>query len=219
MSVTMLKKLILNRRTIPIPVPIRNLEEVLVWIDQTFRRGDQAVTKIMIDRKDITEAPTASLDFKKILFTAESHVEIQLESAAELSIQSLDTVRNLSLVLERGLKPCAVNCYQTMQAKVPTDIEPLQNDLVLIASLMSHFLDLVEIDRVHLKTFKEDHGTLEKIIVALKMAKANSDWKAYASILLNQLEPLIRQVIQEAGDLQGLIFALRTEQQRPATRY
>lgn len=215
----MLKKLLLNRRAIPIPVPLRDLEEVLVWIDQTFRRGDQAVTKIVIDGRDLTEAPAASLDFKKILFTPESHVEIQLESAAELSIQSLDTVRNLSLVLERSLKPCAVNCYQTMPSKVPSEIEAIHNDLVLIGNLMRHFLDLVEIDRVHLKTFKEDHGILEKIIAALKSARSNSDWKAYASILLNQLEPLIRQVIQEAGDLQGLIFALRTEQQRPASRY
>ena len=207
----MLKKIILNRRTIPVPVPIQNLDEALAWVDQTLLKSDEMITKIVVDDRKVSDEGLSEKQVKEFRLNGASKLEIQVDSPLELSTQSLEAIRNLADVVEKSLKPLAVDCWQTVPVNTPKGLKAIQDDICLIMELTDHFLELIH-EGIDVSIFKYLVDKVESVIVALNSANENRDWQEYARILLNHLEPALQNLIDESANLQGAIFSKLSEQ-------
>jgi len=209
----MLKKVILNNRTVPVPVPIKSLGEAIAWVEETLLRKDQMITKVLVDKREVDDPRAAAQADAKL--TVNSRLEIQIDSPTDLSIQSLEALKNLATVVEGILKPLAVECWGDPSSVGPREVDSLHADLSLIKDLVAHFLSLVELDNGLLRTIEEASSALGVILKSLETSRQQGNWKEYARILLNQLEPLVGEMIMESGNLQAMVFSARLQQPTP----
>lgn len=212
----MLKKLILNKRTIPIPVPIRNLEEALTWLSQTLVKSDEEFTKILLDGRELITEGVPTKTFSTMLLTEASRLDVQVDSPLDLSLQSLDAVRNLALLIERGLKTLAVKCWQTPPNQRVLEINALHHDLGLMRDLCLHATDLIA---GHLDTSVLNYlvDRLMKIREQLIAASQLPDWQQYANLLLNKLEGSLPEVANQAETIQSQIYSRISDQNMRVT--
>lgn len=197
----MLKKLNLNGRTLPVPVPIQTVGEALTWVCECLLKPDEVITKIVKDEKEITESfcqndPT----------TDQTKLEIRADSPSELSAQSLDALCNLCTVMFRGLKPLAVSCWQTIPTEVLPETITLQDDLQLIVELAQNCITLIP-DSIDIRQLTDLSQRLKGHHDTLRTCFGTRDWKQYARILLNRLEPTLRDLIDHASSLQAAVFS------------
>ena len=97
----MLKNLHLNGRVIPIPVPIKNIEHALHWLEENFAKGESLITCFKLNDQDIDfENGT---DLSAIELDAESSLVVTIDSAKKLAIETLNAMRELSYRLSKRL--------------------------------------------------------------------------------------------------------------------
>lgn len=208
----MLKKVQINNRSIPVPVPVRNLAEALVWVSETFLKPEEIITKVALNGRELGEYELQDASAVNVALDDFSDLHVKIDSPAELSIQTLDALRNLTGIIGRNLKQNAVICWQTPRSKTPRGLDALHNDIHLIGDLLAHFMELVVLEPAELKGLLFVQDDLRKICFALTESKEHSDWRGYARILLNKLEPLLSYLDEEAGNLQGMVFSCMSEQ-------
>ena len=134
--------------------------------------------------------------------TPSTRLDVRVDSPADLAIQTLDAMRNLAAVILGGLKVLAVECWQARPGQKPTDLDGVSNDLQLLVDLIEHVSGLVTPLTVDPAGIQGLGGMMSRVDVSLKMAKANSDWKGSARLLLNRLEPLLKELVNETETLQ-----------------
>ena len=196
----MLKRVYINNKKVPVPVPVRTLGEALDWVEQTLVPAGHQITRVALDDRVIGEGVgETDLDVR---LAHESKLEIQIDSPVDLSVQTLDATRNLASVIAGGLKVLAVECWQAKPGMKPAELDAVANDLELVLDLLEHVAGLVDPMHVEAAALQGISGLLKRDAVALSMAKSNSDWKACARILLNKLEPQLKDLITEAETLQ-----------------
>ena len=49
----MLKEIMISKKKVPVPIPVRTLQEALHWVGETFLKQDAAITVATLDEKDI----------------------------------------------------------------------------------------------------------------------------------------------------------------------
>jgi hypothetical protein len=195
-----LKLVFINSKKIPVPVPVRTLGEALAWVEETLVPAGHTVTRVALDDRVIgDDAQAADLHAR---LTPESRLEIQVDSPVDLSVQTLDATRNLASVIVGGLKVLAVECWQAKSGQKPAELDSVANDLELVLDLLGHVAALVGPMQVDAAPLSGIQTMLKRDAVALAMAKANSDWKACARLLLNRLEPQLKELIIETETLQ-----------------
>lgn len=197
----MLKRVFVNNKKIPVPVPVKTLSEALLWIEQTLVPPGHQVTRVALDDRLIGEPPYSSESDDPVL-VADSKLEIQIDSPIDLTVQTLEATRNLSSVILGGIKVLAVECWQAKQALKPADLESTATDLTLILDLLDHVSALIEPMQIEAGWVEGIRGMAKRALGALSLAISNSDWKACAKILLNKLEPLLKDLVAEAETLQ-----------------
>ena len=211
----MLKHVLVNSKKVPVPVPVRTLAEALVWLEHTLVPVGHTITRIALDEQLIGCAAEAAL-LQSLKLNASSKLAIQIESPAELTLQTLDATRNLSEVINGGLKVLAVACWQVRGSGKPQELDTLCNDLQLVTELTEHAASLLDLGSGEAAALQGIAGLIKRTGAALVMAKANSDWKGCARLLLNRLEPLLKELTNEAESRQihllgqvgpGLAFA------------
>ena len=208
----MIKKILINGRSIPVPVPLRDLEEALGWVEETLLRSDQVITRISVNGCEIFADELGPAGFKGVPITNGSKIEVQMDSPSELSVQTLETARNLGAVIERGLKPLAVACWDFPTSQVPTEsIVSVLTDLDLIDGLLAHFFELTTLDSSQLCMMVELSNLLKKSIQEMRQAQSGKNWKGLAEILLNRVEPLLVELHQESGNIQALIYSKKCD--------
>jgi hypothetical protein len=204
----MLKAIYLNQKKIPVPVPIQTLSEALCWAESTLLPADRIITKVILDgdvHYDVLNDPSLS----SLPLKAESKLHLQVDSAMDLSLQTLDAMRNLGVVLERNLKPMAVALWQAMPKNEPGGLKDLVGDIELCNAMLDHLMGLL------------DHGLSERFLraaelittasVALVGRYPQSDWKGMARVLLNHYEPALLMLTAELGSLQREMFEARSD--------
>ncbi len=188
----MLKSLYLNGRKIPVPIPLMNLGEALAWVEDTLLDKNQAITKVTLNQeclRDIHEAAQTPMD-------SGTRLQIQADSPVGLAAQSIDALRNLLGIMEKHLKHLAVRCWQNLPKETPHELLILQKDYQLAIDLYRH------VDALLPASFDKSRcvalfDQLAKTKIALEMAISQSDWKAVARLLLNQVEPDILALMDE----------------------
>lgn len=197
----MLKALELNRRRIPVPVPVRTLAQAISWLEATLLEPDHSITRIEVDGEalDLNHLPM------DLSFSPQSRLIIQADSPVELALQTLDAMRNLSGVLERGLKNVAVACWQTSPREVPLDLPPVVDDIQLLVNLLFHTLDLLA-EKIRAEKLHALTADMERAAKQLQQAVEQADWKATARILLQQIGEVLVTLTDELATTQKDLF-------------
>lgn len=203
----MLKFVILNNKKVPVPVPLKTLQDVVSWIEDHLLRSDHTITRIKLDHQDIDFNGQGRIKVPKKVLNKDSVVECRIDSPLDICVQSLDALRNLCLVLERSLKPIAVHCWQIQAHDKPADLRAVISDLELIDELLDHLFLILD-ERVDAQSARSYRETLHQARLAIQYAIEASDWKAVARILLKQIEGAIVELGVELGLMQKTVFEL-----------
>lgn len=197
----MLKRVFINSKKVPVPVPVRTLGEALRWVEETLVPAGHQVTRVALDDRVLGDA-AQSAELEDTLLGPESRLEIQIDSPVDLTVQTLDAMRNLASVILSGLKMLAVECWQAKSSVKPAELDSVSGDLELILDLLDHVAGLVDPRHVESAAIQGIQVMLKRAALGLDMAKSNSDWKACARLLLNRLEPLLKDLVAESETLQ-----------------
>ena len=206
----MLKRVVINNKKVPVPVPVQTLDDALRWVEDTLVPAGHTITRVSLDDKLLTgREPDPSVKGETLL-DDESRLEIQIDSPTDLTIQTLDAIRNLSAVMLASLKALAVECWQARGSVRPGELDAVLNDGELLLDLIEHVTGLVDAQHAEAAAIQGIAGILKRAAVGLAMARANSDWKGAAKILLNKIEPLLKDLTAEAETMHVRIATLPT---------
>jgi hypothetical protein len=199
----MLKKVIINQKKVPVPVPILTLGDAVRWVESTLVPQGHTITRVTLNDKVVSGDDLES----DARLTVETKLEIQIDSPVELAVQTLEATRNLSSVIFSGLKALAVECWQAKPHVKPSELPSVSNDLSLILDLIEHIVSLVEPMDIDVAPLQGIKLMLGRVSVGLTMAASSSDWKACARLLLNRLEPLLKDLMAESESIQMRVIA------------
>jgi len=207
----MLKKIMVNQKLIPVPVPLKTMREALDWVERTLIKPGQSITRVTLNGKSLSgerlerrnaSELSSSLDDK-------SKLEFQIDTPTDLAIQTLDAIHNLAAVVLGGLKAQAVSFWQARPNEQPAEVATIHGDIILMLDLLEHLNGLVDTKAADTAALGGIATMMKRIETGIGMAKANSDWKACARLLLNRLEPLLKDLVAESETLQVRILATR----------
>ena len=201
----MLKFVIINKKKVPVPVPVKTLKEAVNWVESVLLMKDNTVTKIELEGKIIDYQLATGGTYGNIALSPTSKLEVQIDSPFELAIQTIDVVRNLCTIMKNSLRTIAVNSFKTKPNDTPPDLDVLRNDLALILDLIDHMSLLVNDQNKSSRCLMMAED-ISRIKMTLDMVFANSDWKGAATILLNKLEKKLGETIEELTNLQRTLF-------------
>jgi hypothetical protein len=213
----MLKRVFINNKKVPVPVPIRTLGEALRWVDTTLVPAGHTITRVALNDRVLGDFATIAAhegerpDLAQQSLTDESRLEVQIDSPVDLTVQTLDAMRNLAAVVMTGLKPLAVECWQSRPTTKPNELDAVANDLQLILELAEHIATLIDPMHVEAAAIQGIAAMVKRTAVSLQMARSNSDWRACAKLLLNRLEPLMKDLVNESETLQIRVLTAGTE--------
>lgn len=202
----MLKKVFINSKKIPVPVPVRTLFEAVSWIEAALVPPGHTITRVALNDKLVSDLYGVGTDDQDINLDDASRLEIQIDSPMELTVQALEAMRNLSSVVMGGLKMLAYQCWKAKPGSRITELESVSNDMSLVLDLIDHVSGLIGPMDMEVAPVQGIGGVLRQIAVSLAMAKANNDLKASAKLLLNRLEPLLKDLIDESENLQLRLY-------------
>lgn len=208
----MLRRVFINNKKVPVPVPVRTLSEMLAWVEATLVPAGHSITRVCLDERVLTARdldPRAVPNAKSAgggglgatILKDDAKLEIQIDSPTDLTLQTLDAIRNLASVIVSGLKTLAVECWQARGSLKPIELDSAINDSLLILDLIEHVSGLIDPQNVEAAATLGIGAMLKRASVGLAMARANSDWKGAARILLNKYEPLLKDLMIEAETL------------------
>lgn len=185
----MLKRLLVNGKILPVPVPLHTAREAIAWLEEHILSADQVVTKATWDDA-VLDLAGAELDRP---IPSAVTLAVAVETPEELSYKLVDAIPNLIAVVSGDLKPAAVKLWEA-EGVLPEGVLPLMADLHLIADLSEHGSRLSE-DRDAAKVQAQVAAELTEAIVAFKKSLAGRrDGREAAKILLNRIEPCLRRI-------------------------
>jgi hypothetical protein len=206
----MLKKLLINGKKIPVPVPIHNLSDAVAWIEKHLLRPDHTITRITLDGRDIDLGNDDVLRVPALALTPESDMRCKIDSPMEICIQTIDALRNLSTAIGRNLKPVAVHLWEYKGSRISVEARAVIEDVRLMIELLDHILILIDrrIDITNVNSMRE---SIEKAHRAIQVAESHSDWKGLARVLLQQLEQPTLELSHELSSLQKTIYEAQAD--------
>ena len=203
----MLKTIYLNKKKLPIPIPIRTLKEALDWVDDHIIDSDHSVTRIKVNGQDLEwsgEEEDSILDFE---VNQSMKVFFQIDSPMDISVQTIDALRNLINVMLKSLKPVAVDCWKTQGEEGPEQLSMVKSDLDLVIDLLDHIMVLLD-GRINFRNILNTSEVILEIESKLSKAIDIKDWKLVAKILLKELEVQLLDLTNELSSLQKMIFEM-----------
>ena len=209
----MLKTIYLNQKKVPVPIPIKNLYEALHWIEKHMLRDGHSITRVNLDNQSIDTFDLSEMNMRERILDKDSKLEIQIDSVQEISIQTIDALRNLAVVLGRSLKPTAVKCWQSeSQDTLQNCLKILDEDLCLVLDLLSHVEILVR-DRVSVTNIQILDRQLSEVYEEVQGFLHKNNGKSVAKVLLQKLEPILEELNHELSMLQNCVFEVYAEKQ------
>jgi hypothetical protein len=131
--------MIVNRRTVPVPVPLRTLDEACAWAAEALVKPGFEITRVFLDGRDVEEQ---SVPWDTALGPV-SQLEIMIDAPHELALQSAETVHHLCGLVVQGLEHLAVAAYTHQPGNAFPRVAGLQEDMELVSQLGDHLLGLV----------------------------------------------------------------------------
>lgn len=211
----MLKNLYLNHRKLPVPIPIKNLNEAIVWVEKNLVRDGFSLTKITLDSQDLDFLDDES-QLQQVSLNSSSKLEVQVDSVQDMSIQTIDVMRTLASIMEKGLKQLAVSCWQSEEdSKKVVNLKATYEDLELLVDMMSHVEVLVQ-SRVSVTNISLIRRSILKYLDDMKSLDESRQGKTLAKLMLKQLEPTLRELGYELSMLQNSVFEAYADKKEAA---
>jgi len=206
----MLKKLLINGKKIPVPVPIHNLSDAVAWIEKHLVRPDHTITRITLDGREIDLGNDDVVRVPAIPLTPETDLRCKIDSPMEICIQTIDALRNLSTAIVRNLKPVAVHLWEYKGPRLSMEAHAVIDDARLMIELLDHILILIDrrIDITNVNSMRE---AIDRAHRAVQAAESQSDWKGLARVLLQQLEEPTLELSHELSSLQKTIYETQAD--------
>lgn len=196
----MLKSFKLKNQTIPVPVPIKTLEEAVNWVRKTFAKQDSVLTLLKLDGVEyVLESDSWR---KNIPLSDKSTLEVEIDSPKDLAIQTLDAVRELSYGMEKSLKELAVSCWDDVSKKTVKKTLDIEQDLSLLLELIDHLNGIFDFRTADMAPINGLSRLIRSATKKLKLHREMMDWQSVSKILLNRLEPLLKEMVNESEALQ-----------------
>lgn len=214
----MLKRITLNGRRIPVPVPIRGMVEAVQWVQKHLVRPEHAITRIVLNGQDIDFTNDGEFRVADIDLGEGSDLRIKVDSPHEICLQTLDVLRNLASVIGNNLKPVAVQLWEYKALKLSGENAALFDDFGLMEELLDHVLVLLD-KRVDATNLLSLQAALAKAFTSLRAAVQTSDWKAAAKVLLNQVETPSLELASELTSVEKVIFEISVDRNAEKPRY
>jgi hypothetical protein len=189
----MLKKILLNGKKIPVPVPIKTLPEAIAWVQKHLVRPDHLITRLQLDGREMEIQADGGVVLPALALDENSDLRLKIDSPMEICMQTIDALRNLSAVIGRNLKPVAVQLWEHKGHRMPVETRTVLDDVSLLVELFEHVLVLVD-RRVDLSNASSLQSQIGKAHAAIGLAVQQSDWRGLARVLLNQLEAPILEM-------------------------
>ena len=206
----MLKKVLIREKEIPVPIPVRNLQEAITWISSTFVEEGAVITKVTLDGVDLAFGDEKIE--KGISLAEKSLLRVQIDNPRELSIKTLDVIRDLSVGMNDKLKNLAVKGWESPSNKeFFYDTRLILDDLNLALHMIEHVNGLVDYTHVDAAPVNGTYRLLIRVREKLMHAYTKKDGKECANLLLNRLEPLLKDLSNESENLQIRIFSTAVE--------
>ncbi len=201
----MLKKFTLGKKEIPVPVPVKNMEAAIDWVMATFVKNDEVITKICLNDKEITDLNPDKL--RKITLNASSNLYILKENPQEISIQTLDAVRDLAHHIQKDIKFVVLKTWSNPSKEETQEITRIHSDVQLMLGLINQLNGIL--NRSHhllapINGLKILINKYQKDLLATIVAE---DWQRSASVLITRYEDLLKELAVESENLQLIIYA------------
>lgn len=211
----MLKFVHIKNRRIPVPIPIATLDEALRWISDTFAVDDKLITRVVLDGQAV------DLDmgnYSEILLRAESDLFVQVESPTEISVQSMEVIKDFCTVLTGRMKVTAVGLFTHEGLELTPNLSGILEDLAYLTDLRLHVNGIIDAYHEDMAPFEAMALVCDRVIKDLNTQIQQKNWKSCASILLNRLDPFLKMLHQEVILLQGKV-ALSADSQLVLAQY
>lgn len=199
----MLKRLIINQRPVPVPVPIKTVGEAIQWIESSMIPDGQSLTSVNLDGKSIIDLLHDKSFASKTLLSPDSKFEIRIESPVDLALQGLETAHTLCGAILRNIKFIAVHLWQCPATQPQPELQQLSEDVEIIIDLIDHARGLGFEASADFGPMIDLQAHLKKILLSLSASFARSDWRGCAQILLRDtatttgLESSLRMLQEE----------------------
>ncbi|MCB9228105.1 MAG: hypothetical protein H6618_00690 [Deltaproteobacteria bacterium] len=195
----MLKHFRLDTKTVPVPVPLTNLNEAMEWVEHTFIRQNTVMTSATIDGQDVLSIEQTK--WPSILLDDSSLFEVVLDSPREISIQTAEAIRDLSQSLLARLQAIAVKCWEADSDVYLAYLREVSADLDLIRDLITHISGIVDYTHKEMAPVSGLGRLLRYPVEDLRSSVKACKWKDCAHILLNRIEPLLHELVPESERL------------------
>lgn len=205
----MIKEIVLNSKRVPIPVPIEGLSELLSWISATLLSNEHVVTRIRIDGVEVDLELVAN-GRVNIDPSSTAKIEIRIDSPIDLTIQTVDALRNLATIIQPGLRPLAVECWNLSPKNSPKELDNILADVHLLAELLVNAVATIDAHQLRVVGLKEFISMIKDFGAAIAAARSNSDWRACSNLLLNRLEPGLDKLVNCTVSVQNELFQIKT---------
>lgn len=196
----MLKKIKVSNKEIPVPVPLQNLGDALAWIEDTLVPKNSILTKIFLN--DIDMLDTSMDQMKRMLLQDSSKLEVEIESPWELSIRTLDAIRDLAFAIEKRLKLIAVECWEQKPDWGQGKVQDTAHDLNLILELVNHINGIMDYSQKEMAPVNGLAGLIARPLKELECSINEANWKQCSHLLLNRIESLLKELVLESENLQ-----------------
>ncbi|MEY4632018.1 MAG: hypothetical protein RIQ81_2138 [Pseudomonadota bacterium] len=218
----MLKRILVNNRVVPVPVPVLDLAQAIAWVESTLVPAGSFVTRIVLDNNVMEYGENGlSRAAGSQPLQAGSRLEFQVDSPSTLAAQTLDSIHSLAAAVLGTLKGLAVHSWQSRPAERLPELGILQEDVRLVVDLINHVHGLLGglpgSDTIDPGPVAGIGRLLDQNLASFSLARSQSDWKACAKVMLNRFEPLLRDLLMESETLQIRTLALQPQLNLPAT--
>ena len=212
----MLKQLFIGEMRVPIPVPLKTLEQVIRWVGQTLMEKNSILTSIELDGRSIelNEQGFPSTDLEVIL-NDNSQLKLTVDSPVTLALEALDAVRELAAALQSSTPKVAVTLWQHRQEKAPTEFLQLQQDQELMVQLLGHIHMLMDTSHINLAPTCALVGLINRMIADFKKYQVRKEWKECAKTLVDRQEYWLRNLIEAIENLHIQLMAENPVQVSP----
>ena len=205
----MLKKIFVGNKEIPVPVPIQNLNDALAWIEDTLIPKNSILTKIYLDGTDMIDVSNEEMSLTSLSDT--SKLEVQIESPWDLSIKTLDAIRDLAHAIEKRLKHIAVECWEHTSDISLKQVLDTSDDLTLILELINHINGIMDYSQKEMAPVNGLARLIARPLKELQNSIKKCSWKHCSHLLLNRIEPLLKELVLESENLQISILSASKE--------
>lgn len=207
----MLKHLVMNGKNIPLPVPIKDVEGALDWVEKTLLTQGQVITKIRFnDQEMFVEEfvpPKKNKSFKN-----DDVFELVVDTPYKLLIQLIEALHGISGLVYMQLKDVAVHCWSAMPKDQVESLNVLERDLQLLFGLLENIDGFVSRDQVDIAPVLGLGVMIRRYFNLLQQLHADKNLKECARVLLNKLEPDLKHFKHEIENLH-----IRALQSKPRT--